>query len=146
MEFEPPCGALLVTPRKAYMHYGIYAGHCRDCWMRAAPRAGFECSEIVARDRSRVGEDRYRALHHNCEHFCHGCLFGEPRDSCWRRWLACPRTTIELLHMRLLQFAGGSDPRDAPVLLPSAAAQLRPAVVGQQTLADRMMFRSRNCR
>ena len=102
-------GAHLVTPRRGYTHHGIYVGGGRVVhyagWSRAAltcrpveevsleqfagghgataladtPRR-FAPAEVVARARSRLGEDRYRIASNNCEHFCHWCLSGESRS------------------------------------------------------------------
>jgi hypothetical protein len=35
---------------------------------------------VIQRARSRVGEDCYRLLTNNCEHFCEWCLRGEHRS------------------------------------------------------------------
>jgi Lecithin retinol acyltransferase len=35
---------------------------------------------VVHRARSRVGEDGYRLLTNNCEHFCEWCLSGQHRS------------------------------------------------------------------
>ena len=103
-------GAHLVTPRRGYTHHGIYVGGGRVVhyagWSRAVlscrpveevslaqfadghgvaalPAASrrFAPAEVVARARSRLGEDRYRIASNNCEHFCHWCLSGEPRSA-----------------------------------------------------------------
>ncbi|NEX23643.1 hypothetical protein G3480_25785 [Thiorhodococcus mannitoliphagus] len=37
----------------------------------------FPPPEIVARARSRIGEDSYGVFNNNCEHFCHWCILGE---------------------------------------------------------------------
>jgi hypothetical protein len=47
---------------------------------------------VVARARSRLGEERYRTLSNNCEHFCTWCIHGENR-SC----------QVELLRAKWLQ-------------------------------------------
>jgi len=103
-------GTHLVTPRRGYTHHGIYAGGGRVVhyagWSRAAlarrpveevslaefadgrgvaaradsPRR-FAAAEVVARARSRLGENRYRIASNNCEHFCHWCLSGENRSA-----------------------------------------------------------------
>jgi len=48
--------------------------------LRDSPQA-FAPAEIVARARSRLGEDRYRLTTNNCEHFCHWCRNGEPASA-----------------------------------------------------------------
>ena len=40
----------------------------------------FRAGEVIRRARSRVGEDCYRLLTNNCEHFCEWCLRGEHRS------------------------------------------------------------------
>jgi hypothetical protein len=103
---EPPLGAHLVTPRLGFTHHGIYVGgmkvihygslHDRfrvgpveevslvrfrgrhDVRVRATLTTGYSRSEIVARARSRLGENRWQLLSNNCEHFCEWCLKGEP--------------------------------------------------------------------
>src|SRR5439155_3595893 len=45
-----------------------------------ASDARFAAPDVVARARSRLGEDLYRLATNNCEHFCHWCLTGEPRS------------------------------------------------------------------
>jgi hypothetical protein len=102
-------GAHLITPRRGYTHHGIYVGGNRVVhyagWSRAAltcrpveevsldefaggreVRSRTDCTvrytpvDVVARARSRLGEDRYRIASNNCEHFCHWCLSGENRS------------------------------------------------------------------
>jgi len=41
----------------------------------------FTPADVVARARSRLGEDSYRIASNNCEHFCHWCLSGENRSA-----------------------------------------------------------------
>jgi len=104
---EPLVGAHILSPRRGYLHHGIYVGdgrvvhyaglayglyqapveevslaqfaRGRGIWARWR-RPAFERSEIVRRARSRVGEARYRILHNNCEHFCEWCVHGEARS------------------------------------------------------------------
>jgi hypothetical protein len=105
---EPPLGAHLVTPRLAFSHHGIYVGdgrvvhygslthslaggpveevslarfaqgHRVSVRLHAAPR--FRWDEVIRRARSRVGENSYRLLSNNCEHFCEWCLHGQQRS------------------------------------------------------------------
>jgi len=105
---EPPLGSHLVTARRGYLHHGIYVGDgkvvhyaglaCglhrgpveevalarfsrgRPVWVKSHSRSRFECREVIQRARSRVGEDCYRLLTNNCEHFCEWCLRGEHRS------------------------------------------------------------------
>jgi hypothetical protein len=103
-----PLGAHLITPRRGYLHHGIYVGdgkvvhyagfasglrkrpveevpvarftRGRPVWVNSRAPANFRCPEVIQRARSRVGEDRYRLLTNNCEHFCEWCLRGEHRS------------------------------------------------------------------
>jgi hypothetical protein len=103
-----PIGAHLVTPRRGYMHHGVYAGQGRVIHYagfnrvfrrgpveevglsrftrgRAVtalphPAPAFAGEAAIARARSRIGEDRYRLWTNNCEHFVHWCLHGTPRS------------------------------------------------------------------
>jgi len=105
---EPLPGAHILSPRRGYLHHGIYVGdgrvvhysglaHClfrgpveevslarfadgRSVWTRWRRQPAFDRSEIIRRARSRVGEDRYQILHNNCEHFCEWCIQGESRS------------------------------------------------------------------
>jgi hypothetical protein len=105
---EPPLGAHLVTPRRGYLHHGIYVGDGkvvhyaglasglhrgpveevpltrftsgRPVWLKSHAPSNFECPEVIQRARSRIGEDCYQLLTNNCEHFCEWCLHGEHRS------------------------------------------------------------------
>src|SRR5277367_5241092 len=105
---EPPLGSHLVTARRGYLHHGIYVGDCKvvhypglayglrggpveevplarfassQCvWIRPCTPSDFAVREVLSRARSRVGENRYRLLTNNCEHFCEWCLRGTPRS------------------------------------------------------------------
>lgn len=104
----PLPGAHIISPRRGYLHHGIYVGdglvvhyaglaygfsrgpveevslaqfaRGRGIWTRWRGTPAFEHPEIVRRARSRVGEARYRILHNNCEHFCEWCVHGESRS------------------------------------------------------------------
>lgn len=102
-----PLGAHLITPRKGFTHHGLYAGN--GCVIHYAGLAGglrrrvveeisldefargnevrigrvaptFTADEVIRRARSRLGENRYRILSNNCEHFCEWCLHGDSRS------------------------------------------------------------------
>jgi len=116
---EPPLGSHLVTPRRGFAHHGIYVGRgnvvhnrsvvrsfCRGpveevslagfaqqraIWVRSHSAPRFAGSEVTRRARSRLGEDRYRLLSNNCEHFCEWCLRDERRSYQVERLLALPR-------------------------------------------------------
>jgi hypothetical protein len=104
----PPAGAHVATPRLGYVHHGICVGDGRvvhyaglsgrlrrgpiqevsldeftgagGIWFELPTLAVFDAAEVVRRARSRLGEDHYRLLTNNCEHFCYWCLRGEPRS------------------------------------------------------------------
>jgi hypothetical protein len=112
-------GTELVTRRCGYAHHGLYvgegmvihyagfaksmnrgpvekvslaqfaAGHAVT--VRSNARAKFDGIEAVRRATRRLGEDRYRLLTNNCEHFVSWCLHGEPRSQQVRACLVDPR-------------------------------------------------------
>jgi len=104
----PAPGAHLVTPWLGFIHHGVYVGdgrvvhygalmydiirkpveevtlaqfcggrpiyvvrHAEDC---------IDTEEVIRRARSRLGENRYRLLTNNCEHFVEWCLHDVPRS------------------------------------------------------------------
>jgi hypothetical protein len=105
---DAPMGSHIITPRRGYLHHGIYvgdgrvvhyAGLChgfhrgpveevalsrfargRPVWIQSDGVPNFDAQETVRRARSRLGEDCYRLLTNNCEHFCEWCLRGTPRS------------------------------------------------------------------
>ena len=107
-EQDAPLGSHVVTPRRGYLHHGIHVGdgkvvhyaglasglqrgpveevpldqfaRGRPVWVKSHAPSNFECREVIERARSRVGEDCYRLLTNNCEHFCEWCLRGEHRS------------------------------------------------------------------
>lgn len=110
-------GTHLVTDRLWYTHHGVYAGAGKvvhyaglsrslrrgpvhevtlaefaqghPVWVRQSPGARFAGVEAVQRAYSRIGEDRYRLISNNCEHFCMWCLYGESRSDqvdVWKFW------------------------------------------------------------
>ena len=115
-EREPPLGSHIVTPRRGYLHHGIYVGGgtvvhyaglaygvrrgpveeiplarfaCgRPIRVSSDASPKFDCREVICRARSRIGEDRYCLLSNNCEHFCEWCLRGDPRSYQVEAWLA----------------------------------------------------------
>jgi hypothetical protein len=117
---ELPPGAHLVSRRAGYSHHGIYVGAGRvmqyaglctslhrgpieevtlerfaaghEVAVVAHPCAVHTGPEAVARARSRIGEDRYRLLTNNCEHFCTWCVDGKARSEQVRVCLAHPLT------------------------------------------------------
>lgn len=111
-------GAHLVSEREGYTHHGIYAGHGlvihyggfdrstarraieyiplhgfaagRTISVRAEPGAVYTGADAVERAKSRLGEDRYRLMTNNCEHFCTWCVRGVGRSDQVRRCLRNP--------------------------------------------------------
>jgi hypothetical protein len=114
--FEP--GTHIVTGRGLYTHHGIYVGSGRvvhyaglsDGWrsgpieevsldefangelvvIRAHASRSFSSAEIVARARSRLGENTYHLLRNNCEHFCEWCFTGRKRSWQVQKWMSLP--------------------------------------------------------
>ncbi|MFM0431073.1 lecithin retinol acyltransferase family protein [Paraburkholderia aspalathi] len=117
-----PIGAHLVTQRRGYEHHGIYVGNGRvvhyagfassahrgpveeveltnfaaghPLTIRPTPSARYVGDEAVRRARSRLGENHYRLLTNNCEHFCAWCLLGESRSEQVHCCLTHPRAGV----------------------------------------------------
>jgi hypothetical protein len=105
---ELPLGAHLTSPRRGYLHHGVYAGNGRVIHYGGFSRMfvsspveevslddftlgrGFAVKpwvapkytgeQVIERARSRMGEDRYRLLSNNCEHFTEWCIGGKSRS------------------------------------------------------------------
>lgn len=118
-EDEIPLGAHLVTPRRGYVHHGIYVGtghvvHYMGLsagWrsgpveevtleqfasghavtIRSEAAAAFAPAAIAHRAKSRLGENRYGLLSNNCEHFSTWCVHGVARSAQVDRITAWPR-------------------------------------------------------
>jgi hypothetical protein len=118
-EQEPPLGSHLVTPRRGFSHHGIYVGRGnvvhhksavgglwrgpveevslarfalgRAIWIRSHASPRFSGAEVARRALSRVGEDCYRLLTNNCEHFCEWCVEDEQRSFQVEQLLSLPR-------------------------------------------------------
>jgi len=149
---ELPLGAHLVTPRGLYFHHGIhvggghvvhYAGFCETLRARPVEEVAIErfaagrevrinqnvpsrysATEVVACARSRVGQDRYRLLTNNCEHFSTWCLQGNARSAqvraCVVSLLLGVRVFLGLLKVHLAA-ASKRAPRAPRTPLPAAA-------------------------
>jgi len=115
---EPPLGAHLITPRRGYTHHGIYAGggtvlhyaglsrsigrgpvaqvrleefaNGQPVHVECRSEPALDAHEIVTRARSRLGENRYRLLTNNCEHYSEWSRFGVSRSRQVERWLGFP--------------------------------------------------------
>jgi hypothetical protein len=128
LDEEPILGAHLVTKRHGYSHHGIYVGagrvvhyaglsgglwHCGPVEEVSLSRFGsgstigavehnavpYSPEEIVRRARSRLGENDYRLLTNNCEHFCNWCVSGVSRSAQVQRPLQLPlRAFAALFH------------------------------------------------
>lgn len=118
LEQELPLGAHLTTARRGYNHHGVYVGRGRvvhysglsglwQCgpveevslsrFVNGHPvriidhlESQYSPEEIVWRARSRLGENDYRLLTNNCEHFCNWCLSGISRSAQVERRLQLP--------------------------------------------------------
>ncbi len=124
---EPPLASHLISPRSLYDHHGIYVGngrviHYAGLANRPWPgpveetslerfarsrrlrvrhdRRSFDCMEVLARARSRLGERRYRILTNNCEHFCAWVLRGQHHSEQVNRLLAAMRSILRMLLRR----------------------------------------------
>jgi hypothetical protein len=69
----------------------------RLIWVRNQSAPRFDTTEVTRRARSRLGEDRYRLLSNNCEHFCEWCLRDEHRSYQVERLLALPGRLARIL-------------------------------------------------
>ena len=128
LEQEPPLGAHLTSSRRGYSHHGVYVGRglvvhysglSGRFWQcgpveevslsRFAignvvrivehPKSPYSPEEIVGRARSRLGENDYRLLTNNCEHFCNWCLCGVSRSAQVERRRHLPfRVLLALFH------------------------------------------------
>jgi hypothetical protein len=63
----------------------------RPICVRSQREPRFDLNEVARRARSRLGENRYRILSNNCEHFCEWCLRNEHRSYQVESLLALPR-------------------------------------------------------
>jgi HRAS-like suppressor 3 len=115
-------GAHLTSPRRGFVHHGIYVGDRRVIhyggYERSLRRRPVEIVTVeqftrgrglaivdsvapeyaghacVERARSRLGEDRYRLWSNNCEHFTEWCISGASRS---RQAEACVERLCGLL-------------------------------------------------
>ncbi|MBN3818034.1 hydrolase, partial [Paraburkholderia sp. Se-20369] len=61
------------------------------------PRAAYAGRAAVLRARSRLGENHYRLLTNNCEHFCTWCVEGKGRSEQVRTCVMHPRTALRFV-------------------------------------------------
>lgn len=125
----PAPGAHLITPWLGFAHHGIYVGEGKVIHYGAlvydlirkpveevtlATFAGgrpvflvqheslpFDVPTIIERARSRLGEQRYRLLTNNCEHFVEWCLYDVQRSFQVERALDFPRFMGERIQAAL---------------------------------------------
>ncbi len=104
-----PPGTHLTTPRRGYVHHGLYVGEGRVIhyaglsrrlrrgpveevtleafaagkpWQaKPVPAPAYAGVQAVERARSRLGENDYRLWSNNCEHFVEWALHGTPRSA-----------------------------------------------------------------
>jgi Lecithin retinol acyltransferase len=134
---EPQPGSHVISPRRGYVHHGIYIGdgkvvhyaglargrvrgcieevslaefaYGRSVWTRSSDLPAFVPRDVIRRARSRVGENRYRILRNNCEHFCEWCLRGESRSYQVERFL-CSRPALGMM-FGVISLAAGNHSR-----------------------------------
>ncbi|MCY1550271.1 Lecithin retinol acyltransferase [compost metagenome] len=135
-DVEIAVGSHIMTSRHGYDHHGIYIGNrrvihysgfcnnfrggpieeltldafsnSRPIWIRAPHEARYTKQEIVRRAMSRLGENHYRLLTNNCEHFCNWCLYGESYSNQVRRAITNPLSILQLLIKLLPTLVSGS--------------------------------------
>jgi len=97
----------------------------RRVWTRSTDLPGFVPQEVIRRARSRVGENRYRILRNNCEHFCEWCLRGESRSYQVERFLSSRRALGMMLWAISLAAGNGSSKDGSAVRLDGDAVDSR---------------------
>ncbi|MEX3949746.1 lecithin retinol acyltransferase family protein [Paraburkholderia sp. EG287B] len=131
---ELALGAHLVTKRHGYEHHGIYVGSGRvihyagfakfvyrgpveevpieqfadghTVSVRSRELTRYTGAHAVLRARSRLGENRYRLLTNNCEHFCTWCVLGESRSEQVNACLRHPFAGVHALLCLVSTFIG----------------------------------------
>jgi hypothetical protein len=124
-------GSWLLARRRGYTHHGIYVGDGRVAhyaglsrgwrrgpveivslaqfspeerlWVKSTPTARYVGQAAAQRALSRLGENEYRILTNNCEHFCAWCLDGESRSRQVEGWLEWPSSVRRLISARFAQ-------------------------------------------
>jgi HRAS-like suppressor 3 len=108
-------GAHLTSPRRGYLHHGIYVGagrvihyggfnrpfhrgpieevtleafaNGRPLRVQAWAAPAYAGQAVVRRARARLGEDRYSFWSNNCEHFAQWCVTGTSRSAQVDAWV-----------------------------------------------------------
>ena len=116
-------GTHLTSPRRGYVHHGLYAGNglvihyagfnrplrrgkveevaladfTRGRALQVQPSAAqrFAGPVAIERARSRLGEDRYRFWTNNCEHFVAWCLTGTSRSEQIEGWVRRVQRSVD---------------------------------------------------
>lgn len=119
-----PVGAHLISPRRFYVHHGIYLGNGevahysgfsgslksgpievtdlehfangKPVWL-VQEHCKYSNDEVACRARSRLGENQYSVLSNNCEHFCSWCTHGENYSAQVNAYLHRPRYLFALI-------------------------------------------------
>jgi hypothetical protein len=117
-------GSHLISPRKFYVHHGIYLGNGKvahysglSASLQAGPievtdldrfgngssvwvhqeQCAFSSEEIIVRALSRVGESQYKILSNNCEHFCNWCISGNSYSAQVAEYLHSPLRLVRMI-------------------------------------------------
>lgn len=121
---QVPIGAHLVSPRRFYLHHGIYLGGAqvahysgfsstfrsgpievidlehfasgKPVWILQEP-CNYSNEEVARRARSRLGENRYHVFSNNCEHFCSWCVSGRSYSAQVSAWFHRPGELLALI-------------------------------------------------
>jgi len=132
-----PMGAHLESDRSGYSHHGIYVGcgqvihyggfhhHGQrspveyitlECFASGnpvrvvpEPNACYSGIQVAARAMSRLGENQYRLLTNNCEHFCSWCIQGFARSNQVRSFIRRPWRIIEAVKIIFLASRHGTE-------------------------------------
>jgi hypothetical protein len=78
----------------------------------------FDVPAVIERARSRLGENRYRLLSNNCEHFVEWCLYDEHRSFQVERALEFPRFMGERIQAAVMRFLSRLVHRPAKARIP----------------------------
>ena len=141
-------GAHLITPWLGFAHHGIYVGEGkvihygalvydiirkpveevtieafaggRPVFIVQHEELAFDLQAILERARSRLGENQYRLLSNNCEHFVEWCLYDVHRSFQVERALAFPRQFGERVQALLRRLVQGVLFLRRPAKLPAA--------------------------